>query len=174
MKFLILLVILVGAAAFFLALMKVRWSGESGKEGSSADYEKLGSVLSPAERTFLGIMAPLLPQGVGVLVKVRLAEVFVPRRGLEAPRRRAAGDRMRGETVDFLLVRAEDFSPLAGMAFQEEVRRGESKAARSYFVENTFVRNGLPYLTVAAQETYDADDLRDRLASLLGRQRARG
>ncbi|MBP8256147.1 MAG: DUF2726 domain-containing protein [Opitutaceae bacterium] len=173
MKFLILLVILVGAAAFFLALMKVRGSGEGGEDGSSADYERLGSVLSPAERKYLGVMAPLLPQGVGVLVKVRLAEVFVPRRGLEAARRRAAGQRLRGESVDFLLVRAEDFSPLAGMAFHEEARRPESREARSYFVENTFVRNGLPYLTVAAQEAYDGDDLRDRLASLLGRQRPR-
>lgn len=174
MKILILVIMVVGALALFLALMKVRWSGEGGGKGSSADYEKLGSVLSPAERKFLGIMAPLLPQGVGVLVKIRLAEVFVPRRGLDASRRRAAGERMRGESVDFLLVRAEDFSPLAGMALQEERLRGQTRADRRYFVENTFVRNGLPYLTVAAQETYDADALRGRLASLLWRQRPKG
>lgn len=174
MKILILVVIVAGAAALFLAIMKVRWSGEGGKGGSSADYEKLGSVLSPAERKFLGIMAPILPQGVGVLVKVRLAEVFIPRRGLEASHRRSAGERMRGETVDVLLVRAEDFSPLAGMAFHEESRRQETRESRSYFVENTFVRNGLPYFTVAAQEDYDRDELRDRLASLLGRQHPRG
>jgi len=172
MKVLILIIVAVGAATFFLALMKVRSTPDSGEKGSSADCELFGSVLSPAERHFLGILAAQLPAGVGVLVKVRLADIFAPRRGLDATRRRESADRLRAQSVDFLLVRAENFSPLAGIAFREDSRRGEGPAKQGYFVENAFARNGLAFLTVTAQPDYDAAELRRRLAALLSKYAA--
>lgn len=167
MKYLILVILIVGAATFLLAMMKVRASPESESVGSSADYEALRSVLSPAERQFLGVLASLVPRGVGVLVKVRLADVFTPKRDLDATRRQEASQRMRGQSIDFLLVRADDFSPLAGIAFRDDSVRAERKQVREHFVENTFVRNGLPFLTVKAQSDYDAEDLKHRLAAVL-------
>ena len=171
MKYLILVILVVGAATFILAMMKVRASPDTESGANSADYEALRSVLSPTERHFLGTLASLLPPGVGVLVKVRLADVFTPKRGLDAARRQAATQRMRAQSIDFLLVRADDFSPLAGLAFREDSARTERKAARDHFVENTFARNGLPFLTVKAQPDYDNEDLKRRLATVLSTQR---
>ncbi len=167
MKYLFLVILVVGAATFVLAMMKVRASPDAEGGGSSADYEALRTVLSPAERHFLGVLAPLLPPGVGVLVKVRLADVFTPKRGLDASRRQAATQRMRAQSIDFLLVRADDFSPLAGLALREDSARTERKAARDHFVENTFARNGLPFLTVKAQPDYDREELKRRLATVV-------
>jgi len=173
MKFLIVLLVVLGAAAFLLAMIKVQSAPDTDEKGKGSDYEALRTVLSPAEQAFIAVLAPVLPEGVGLLVKIRLADIFTPKRSLENARRVPAANRLNRKHVDFLLVRTADFSPLAGVELDDAAKRGNDSRAHDAFLESVFVKSGLPLIRIRAQESYDTVDLGKKIATILaGTRRA--
>jgi hypothetical protein len=45
-------------------------------------YQKAGSLFSPAERSFLGVLNQVVGGDVRILAKVRVADVITPKKGL--------------------------------------------------------------------------------------------
>lgn len=168
MKVLIVVIAVAGALLFLLALLKSSRAHEpADEEAKGSDYEALRGVLSPAEQAFVAVLGPTLPPGVGLLAKTRLADIFTTKRGLESQQRLSAYNRISRKHVDFLLVRAIDFSPIAGIEFDDPSSRGEARRRRDTFAEAVFAHSGIPYLRIRAQTTYDPVELARHLASIL-------
>lgn len=169
MKFVIILAVVLVGVVILLALVKIQSSPEA-KEDTTAkgsDYEALRSVLSPTERAYLGLLASFLPPGVGVLVKIRLADIFTAKRSLNSASRQAAFSRIQRKHIDFLLVRADDFSPLAGIELDEGRPTSPGAQQHRRFVESLFAKSGLPLMRVQAQEEYHAEEMRQQVSALL-------
>jgi hypothetical protein len=171
MKPLVLLVIiavLFAALAIAIPLLKARLGGFTAVNAADATQYRLRSVVfTPAERSFLGVVDGVLPEGISWLGKVRLGDVFTTRKGLTASQRASAWNRINQKHVDFLLVRMSDFAPLAGIELDDTSHDAEDRQDRDAFVDQVFRCGGIPLLHVAAQAAYNPNELRSKITALL-------
>lgn len=166
MNYTILLLIFaaVGAVAVVIAAMKLK--GASGTEKPEVYYLKK-SLFSPAERSFLGVLETLDYEGVSILSKVRLADIFGIKKGLERGDRQRALNRISAKHVDFLLIQKSDGQPLLGIELDDRSHEEEERAARDSFVDSVFSSAGLPILHVTAQATYDPKAVHRQIDAVL-------
>lgn len=156
------IVVVVGVLVLVLVLRKL--AGGTPKAGV---YYLRKSLFSPAERSFLGVLEPLLPRDVRVFGKVRLEDFLGVKSGLERGERQAARNRINRKHVDFLLVRANDLAPLAGIELDDASHDEDDRKDRDRFVDSAFASAGLPLFHVPAQKAYNPAELRTKLAEIL-------
>jgi hypothetical protein len=164
-----LVVAFVFVAMIVLALLKAKLAG--GGRSDKADLFYLRKPLfSPAERSFLGVLEGNLPNGVRVFGKVRLEDIFGVKSGLDRGRRQAARNRINRKHVDFLLVRANDLAPVAGIELDDRSHEEEDRQERDQFVDSVFSSAGLPLLHMPAQKAYNPAEVRAKLAAIENRK----
>lgn len=161
-KFIILFVVILAAAAVLTAL-KILTRGR-GKGGA---YYLRQTLFTPAERSFLGVLESVLPSGVRVFGKVRLADIFGVKSGSERGERQGAFNRIDRKHVDLLLVRTDDLAPLAGVELDDKSHEEDERQARDAFVDDVFASAGLPLIHVPVQKAYDTAELRVKIADVL-------
>ncbi len=164
---LILVVVAFVVVAVVLLVLKAKLTGGSESSGPGNDYELRAAILTKAERSFFGALEQVCPDGVGLLAKVRLGDVFYPRKGLTPSERGRASNQINRKHVDFLLVRASDFVPVLGVELDDSSHGRSDRQKRDAFVDDVFQSCGLPLLHVPAQASYSVADLRAAVASAL-------
>lgn len=154
---------LVAVVLVVLAMLKAKLAGSGATAGV---YYLKKSLFTPAERSFLGVLEPVLPPGVRVFGKVRLEDIFGVVKGLNASERQSARNRINRKHIDFLLVRATDLAPIAGIELDDSSHEEEDRQQRDAFVDTAFASAGLPLLHVPAQKSYNPSEIRAKLASI--------
>lgn len=154
---------------FVVGMMVVWQTRVAGKTGGGAVdfYQTRPSLLTPAERSFAGVLDGALPEGVTWMAKVRLGDIVVTKRGLTPSQRASAWNRVNQKHVDFLLVRVADFAPAAGIELDDSSHEEERRKSRDAFVDAVFRSASLPLLHVPAQAAYNPMELRAQIAALL-------
>ena len=153
--------------AIVAALLKAKLGSATDASGDGSAYELRSSIFSPAERSFLGVLENSLPNGVGLLAKVRLGDVFKPRKGLSPSLRTRAGNKINQKHVDFLLVRTTDLAPVAGIELDDSSHERDDRKQRDAFVDEVFHSCKLPLLHVPVKATYNPGELRAKVVALL-------
>jgi hypothetical protein len=157
----VVLVIIVGVLAALAAKLK-------GAGGVKPDRYVLRKVLfTAAERSFLGVLDSVLPSNVAVFGKVRLADIFAVRSGLDRSERASAQNQINSKHVDFLLVWTSDLAPLAGIELDDSSHEEEERQQRDAFVDEVYASGGLPLLHVPAQKNYNPAELKAKVAALI-------
>lgn len=162
---------LVIIAVVLIAIKQVASNAAPENAGAAdgKDYALRPAILSPAERSFLGVLESLLPEDVEYLTKVRLGDVFTTKQGLDGPHRTRARNRINQKHVDFLLVRASDLKPLAGIELDDASHEAEARQRRDAFVDSVFQSCKIPLLHVPARATYNLEELRTTITAMLAR-----
>lgn len=158
-----LVVFLFAVLTLALAFLKAK-AGRGASTGPDNVYELRGAILTKAERSFLGALEEALPSGVGLLAKVRLGDIFQPKKGLNPSARTKAGNRINSKHVDFLLVRASDLVPMAGIELDDASHARRDRQNRDEFVNAVFRSASLPLLHIPAQSSYSVAALKTTLA----------
>jgi hypothetical protein len=125
------------------------------------------SLFTAAERSFLGVLEPMLPSEVRVFAKVRLADIFGVVSGLERGARQGAQNRINQKHVDFLIVRTCDLAPLAGIELDDSSHDEEDRQQRDAFVDEVFNRAKLPLLHVPVQKSYAPAEIKSKVEAHL-------
>lgn len=147
--------------------LKAKLAGGEESSGPGNVYELRPAILTKAERSFFGALEQACPDGVGLLAKVRLGDLFQPRKGLPRSEWTKASNRINNKHVDFLLVRASDFVPVVGVELDDKSHARRDRQWRDEFVNEVFRSAGLPLLHVPAQASYNVAELRAAVASAL-------
>ena len=158
---LILLGVLIAVILALLAALKLKVAGK----GAASSYYLRKSLLTPAERSFFGVLEPILPAGLRVFAKVRLEDIFGVVSGLERGARQTARNRINRKHVDFLLVRLSDLAPLAGIELDDSSHEQEERQQRDAFVDEVFKSGGIPLLHVTAQKAYNPAEIKAKIAA---------
>lgn len=127
------------------------------------------SLFSPAERSFAGVLESLNYEGVAIAHKVRLADIFGVKKGLQRGDRQRAFNRISAKHVDFLLIQRTDGRPLLGIELDDSSHEEEERAARDSFVDAVFSSAGLPVLHVTAKASYDPKDVHRQIDAALAK-----
>ena len=108
-------------------------------------------------------------RGVTIACKVRLADVFGIKKGIERRDRQRALNRITSKHIDFLLVQSSDGRPLLGIELDDSSHEEEDRIARDSFVDSVFSCAGLPILHVVAKAAYDPNEVHRQIDEALSK-----
>ena len=160
-----LIIIIVALFALFsivLAVLKAKAGGQS-KAPKPDLYYLRKSLFSPAERSFVGVLEGLAYDGVTIASKVRLADIFGVKKGLERGDRQRALNRISAKHMDFFIIQKTDGRPELGIELDDSSHDEDDRAARDSFVDTVFSSAGLPILHVPAKAAYDPREIRRQI-----------
>lgn len=167
--FIVLVAVVVFAAAICIRLLAQRNAARSNELPATVQhtqYELQSSLLTPAERSFFGVLSTL-NLDYTIVAKVRLADVVTPKRGLPPRDRQRAFNRVSAKHVDFLLLRRSDAKPVLGIELDDASHERIDRADRDTFVDAVFSHVGLPILHVPVRSAYELRDVRERVERAL-------
>jgi hypothetical protein len=133
---------------------------------ATVHYRKCRSLLSPAERSFFGVLEPIaVDLSLRVFSKVRLADVlYVPR---DAPNRQALVNRTLQKHLDFVLCDPSTLAPVLVVELDDASHDLDDRQRRDDFVDAACSAAQLPVLHVRAQRSYAVAAVRAQVAGLL-------
>ena len=116
--------------------------------------------LSPAERSFYGVVQNMIGSRLVVLTKVNLNDIFYVSRPNEN-----LGDRARiaQKHVDFLVCTPNEMKPLFGIELDDSSHLAPDRKSRDEFVDQVFSTAGLPLLHFAAKHTYTKSEIGEKI-----------
>lgn len=161
---LLLILLLFAALVAGLKVLEKR-SGEMEGEG----YVLRNSILTPAERSFLGVLESLSIPGIRICVKVRLADIFDARDGKKGFQGRF--NRIAAKHVDFLLVRQDSGAPLLGIELDDKSHARKDRKRRDQFLDHAFRSAGLPLVRIPAGPAYQPRAISEQVNEALQRAR---
>lgn len=159
---LIIVVILFVIIAVALAALKAKGGAEI--EGGKSDvYYLKKSLFSPAERSFYGVLESINYEGVSIASKVRLADIFGIKKGLERGDRQRALNRISSKHIDFLFIQKGDGKAILGIELNDSSHEEEDRIVRDTFVDTVFASASLPILHISVRQAYDRNALRQSI-----------
>jgi hypothetical protein len=121
-------------------------------------------LLSPAERSFLGVLEHALPPGMRVFSKVRIADVLkVLERG---SRWRPAFNRISQRHADFVVCDAGDLVILFVIELDDSSHASSRSMASDEVKNQVFASSGVRLVRVRAKRNYAVEELRALLFPL--------
>ena len=158
-SFLILLVVTVTAVIAgllyrFFAKALARWP-----------YRKTDHLLTPAERSFFGVLGQAIDGDLYIFAKVRLSDLLWLPQGTRD--RQAYLNRIQAKHVDFVLCDSATTEPRLLIELDDSSHQRAHRRSRDAFLGEAVRRAGLPILRVPAKRSYAPDQLRRLISSVL-------
>lgn len=163
----ILILVGIGLVAATMGAWLRRMRGRGGAIDVADYYSVRDSIMSPAERSFAGVLNYAMPLQTTICYKVRLGDILTTRRGLLGAVRKGAWNRINQKHVDFLLVNAQTFAPLAAIELDDESHGERDRIERDRFVDAVFKACGVKVLHFRASAAYSPNDVRRRIEAEL-------
>ena len=158
--FVICMVAIAGALLF-------AWKRIQRQSDETSDYESRGVLLTPTERSFLGVLEQALDSRYRVFSKVRLGDLIKPSKGLDAGRRTTLQNKINQNHVDFVICTANELA-LVGLVKLDDPSHGhEDRAGRDEFIDQALATTGISILRFSAQNEYSVQDVRTRLSEMM-------
>ena len=161
---LLVAVIFLAALAIVAAFLR-RFAGGSRTDGGRA-YEAASALLSPAERSFFGVLHQAVGSDYHVFTKVRLADIVRPVRGASRSGWQSAFNRITGKHVDFVLCDAERLRVVGVIELDDSTHDRFERGVRDGLVDSALADAGIPVLRVPARQAYSPAQIREQVESL--------
>jgi len=156
-----------GCLMVFLRLLGIGAGGEGADSAAkSLPYRVRDNFLSPAERSFHGVLSCAVGKQAVVCPKVNLADIFFVVRPNENHRYRS---RIAQKHLDFLLCDPKSMRPIVGIELDDASHARQDRQERDAFVDRVFQAAGLPLIHVPAKGSYSPGELSAQLANYLGK-----
>jgi len=137
-------------------------------------YTTAGSLFTPAERSFLGVLQQAVGEGAQVFGKVRVADVITPAKGLTRSDWQKAFNRIAAKHFDFIVCKSDDLSVLCAVELNDASHQSKKRQQRDSFLDAVCRAASLPLIQVEARSSYVVADVRAMLAPHLGNNAAPG
>ena len=159
----------MGVAAVLLVLTAIILTRLS--TGSIAyPYRKKRQLVSPAERSFLGVLEQAVGSDHRIFAKVRVSDVIEPRPGLSRSTWQGAVNRIDRKHFDYVLCRPDDLSIVAAVELDDASHDQSHRQRRDRFLATACEAAGLPLVRVATARAYSAADLRAKVIGISSRR----
>lgn len=163
---LIILVLIFIVIAVAMAALKAK-GGEQALVGNPDVYYLKKSLFTPAERSFQGVLETLQYDNIGYTYKVRLADIFGIKKGLERAQRTRSLNKITSKHVDFLLIQKSDGNPILGIELDDSSHDEEDRMSRDAFIDTVFASAGLPLLHIPVKQAYDRNEIHRLISEAL-------
>jgi hypothetical protein len=158
--FVFLALLLVGA----ILLRRLGW--RSGTQRVEASYEALPALLTPAERSFFGVLQQALAADYRIFAKVRLADIVQPVRNLSRSGWQSAFNHIAGKHVDFVLCDSAHLRIVGVIELDDSTHGTFERGVRDTLVDSALADARIPILRVPARQSYSLAELRQQVENL--------
>jgi hypothetical protein len=169
------LLILFAAVAAVTAFLRVLVAGskKAGAESvpDQSDYESV-ALLSPAERSFFGVLHQAVALEYQIFAKVRVADIIHPARGQSRSSWQKAFNRITGKHVDFVLCERGSLQVLAAIELDDSTHSTLERGVRDGLIDSALANAHIPVLRIPARESYSPAQIRMYVEGLLSTQKA--
>ncbi|MFP8967818.1 DUF2726 domain-containing protein [Pokkaliibacter sp. CJK22405] len=142
-------------------------STENTSEESFLGYQKIERIVTPAERSFLGVLHAVVGEEVLVLSKVRVADVILPQKTPDRRRWKIAFNSIAAKHFDFVLCRADDLSVLCAIELNDKSHENTQRQERDAFLRAACASADLDLIEVPARQGYQLQEVKDLLGAYL-------
>ncbi len=163
MEGLVLLVLIV----VIVKIISVKFPFHFKASPQSFPYEKQTKLLTPAERSFFGVLDQAVGDSYRIFAKVRLADLFKVRAGLDSKDRLRAFNKISAKHIDFVICDPNSIEVLAAIELDDKSHAHAKRQIRDEFVNRVFDGAGVPLGRVPAKRGYALVDVYGVLSQLL-------
>lgn len=157
--FVIFIFIVLIFAAAFLEYLK--------QQSDLSLYQRLDCLFTPAERSFLGVLDQAVGDSYRIFAKVRLADLFAVRPGLESNKRMQAFSKISSKHIDFVICDPANLQILAAIELDDKSHQQIKRQIRDEFVNRLFEQSGIKLGRVPAQKSYSLTEVVILLRNIL-------
>lgn len=150
-----------------LVVVILKLSQKQGTKSTDYPYRKLDVLFTPAERSFLGVLNQSVGENTQIFGKVRVADVIAPKKGISRSDWQKAFNKISGKHFDFLLCDKKDLSVLCAVELNDSSHNSKKRKDRDAFLEGACQSAGVPLVQIAAQATYNINEVQNSLAAFL-------
>lgn len=154
----IIIVILV-ALLLLAVLATLKKSATSSKTG----YRLNGTLFSPAERSFLGVLMQAVPEENIVMGKVRVADVITPQKGLDKSKWQTAFNKISAKHFDYVICDRATLKVVSVIELNDKSHKGKKRADRDAFLREACSSAELRLFEFNAKASYSVVDVRKKL-----------
>ena len=127
-------------------------------------YELRPSFLTPAERSFYGVLCQAVGERYVVLAKVRVADVITPSKGSDRSRWQSAFNRISSKHFDYILCDPNTLAVEQVVELHDKSHKTTKRAKRDEFLRAACESAGLPLREFSAKARYSIDEVSKRLS----------
>lgn len=149
------LILLAGIGAAVIAALKQRLRSKQ-----PTPYEKEDALLTPAERSFFGVLDGAVGAEFRLFAKVRLADVVRVKTGLDRSSRQAAFNSIQSKHIDFLACDSHNMAIRFAVELDDRSHERQSRKERDDFVDRTLAAAGVPIFRFAAKRGYSIQEIK--------------
>jgi hypothetical protein len=129
----------------------------------SYEYSLKTTLLSPAERSFYGVLLSCIDDSMTVFSKVRVADVLGPRKGYSRKTWQSAFNKITSKHFDFVLCNSDDLSVICAIELDDKSHRAKKRQARDSFLQQACASADLSLIRIPAQRSYSKQALIEQL-----------
>lgn len=163
----ILLGFVVVALLIIAVLAARRRSDESGR-APTLPYIKQETLLTAAERSFLGVLEQAAGDRFRIYAQVRLADLLAVKPGTDRAGRAVAQNRINAKHADFVLCKPDTLEIVCAIELDDASHQKANRRERDAFVEQACAAAGLPLARFPVKAGYVVADVRAEILRLLG------
>lgn len=155
--------VLLAIAAIWVLLLGRRQAAQT----VAGAYEAVPALLTPAERSFFGVLQQAVASDYQIFAKVRLADIVRPVRNPSRSGWQSAFNRITGKHVDFVLCDSSSLGVVAVIELDDRTHGRFERGVRDGLVDSALTDARIPVLRVSAQQSYSPAQIRERVRSLV-------
>lgn len=159
--------LLIVVAIVIMAVAVALRHREPPGDPTALPYALQSTLVSPAERSFLGVLDQASGEDCRVLVKVRVADVLRIEGVQDKSKRQSAFNRIAAKHFDFVLCNPDTLAPIAAIELDDRSHRRTSRQHRDTFLDKACETAGLPLIRISAANTYAPAEIREQLREVL-------
>ena len=132
-----------------------------------APYKKLDALLTPAERSFFGVLQLAIKTRLLVFAKVRVADILTTVRGLSNSERQSAFNRISAKHFDFVLCDPGNLEVVCVLELDDKSHKKASRKQRDEFLDRACEAAGVPLIHIQAKPAYAQSEIERTLEPYL-------
>jgi hypothetical protein len=156
----VVLLLLVVAASL------MRLMGRQRTAQSAGTYEAVSALLTPAERSFFGVLHKAVASDYQIFAKVRLGDIVKPVRNPSRSGWLSALNRIDRKHVDFVLCDVSRLGVVAVIELDDQTHERFEREVRDGLVDSALTDARIPVLRVSARQSYSPVWIREQVQSL--------
>lgn len=164
MKGLVLVVLLVLAAVFFLKFLARNRTRAAPAE--QFHYRRRLALFTAAERSFAGVLDQVLDGRYRVYGKVRVADLIEPLPSKDRRIWKKSFNRISAKHFDFVICNSSDLVPVVVLELDDSSHQKAKRQQRDEMLQQICQQVKLPLIRVPAQKGYKLADVEEYLKPL--------
>lgn len=160
-EMLVVAVILLIALTLFLKYLQSR------QPAASLTYSKQQNFLSPAERSFFGVLKLAIGDDLELFSKVRVADVITPQKGMNKSNWQGAFNKISAKHFDFVLCNKDDLSVACAIELDDKSHNSAKTKDRDLFLNEACDSANLPLVRFRVKSSYTTEAIQEALKDYL-------